>query len=196
LTAESAWEEGLRPWVVLIASDERITRFRHPIATDKKVRQSAMIVVCAERYGLVCSATRLVSFGRVDADLKRRHEACCRVDAAFLAGSRPGRKLREVFADGQKAYAEAGYDGEWKLHHQGGLAGYLPREVIGTPTCETILPTSAALAWNPSITGTKSEDTVLSTSAGVEIITASKDWPMIRCEIGGQVFDRPAILER
>ena len=37
-----------------------------------------------------------------------------------------------------------------------------------------------AFAWNPSITGAKSEDTVLCTPGGVEVLTAhSQEWPSV-----------------
>lgn len=50
--------------------------------------------------------------------------------------------------------------------------------------------------WNPSITGTKSEDTILVTEQGCQILTKIKDWATIPVEINGQAFFRPAILER
>ena len=50
-------------------------------------------------------------------------------------------------------------------------------------------------AWNPSITGCKSEDTVLVTDSGVEVLTATDGWPMIRATAGGVEYERPAILE-
>lgn len=42
----------------------------------------------------------------------------------------------------------------------------------------------------------KSEDTILVTEQGQEILTAMNDWPTIPVHISGQTILRPAILER
>jgi Xaa-Pro dipeptidase len=51
--------------------------------------------------------------------------------------------------------------------------------------------------WNPSITGAKSEDTVLVGEDGNEVLTTIPDWPMLSVAVEGQTepMPRPAILE-
>jgi len=39
---------GSNPVVTLVAADERIMRFRHPIPTGKELERYAMLVTCAE----------------------------------------------------------------------------------------------------------------------------------------------------
>ncbi|HXT34751.1 MAG TPA: aminopeptidase P family protein, partial [Chloroflexota bacterium] len=51
-----------------------------------------------------------------------------------------------------------------------------------------------AFAWNPSIAGAKVEDTVLLGERGIEVLTATGEWPMVEVEVGGKRFLRPAIL--
>jgi antitoxin VapB len=53
-----------------------------------------------------------------------------------------------------------------------------------------------AYAWNPSITGTKSEDTMLVGDDGNEVITAMPGWPTIELKLDGKTIQRPAILEQ
>ncbi len=53
-----------------------------------------------------------------------------------------------------------------------------------------------AFTWNPSITGTKSEDTILATSKGPEMITRPILYPTLSMEVEGISFIRPAILEK
>jgi len=169
------WRRGIRTPVVLIAADERIARFRHPHPTTNRLDQLLMIVVCAQRRGLIVALSRLVHFGKLPAELRRRHEAVCRVDEAYHAATRPGVEWRTALAAGIQAYAEVGFVDEWRLHFQGGPMGYETRDYWAT-TSETrrIVP-NQAVAWNPSITGTKSEDAMLSTG---EVLTAVRDWPM------------------
>jgi len=79
----------------------------------------------------------------------------------------------EIFSVIQMAYADNGHANEWQLHHQGGSTGYAGREVFATPESTVRVREGQAFAWNPSITGVKSEDTVLCTAGGIEVLTAA-----------------------
>jgi Xaa-Pro aminopeptidase len=196
ILSHSCWQRQITPAVTLIAVDERIRRYRHPIPTRKKLKRHAMLVLCARRQGLVVSVTRLVHFGKLPADLRRRHDAVCAVDAAFISNTRLGTPIREIFRRGTEAYAEQGFADEWKLHHQGGPCSYEPRDYVGTPTAPGVVLEHQAFAWNPSIAGTKSEDTILATAKGPEILTAAKAWPMLEIKHAGETLLRPDILVR
>jgi antitoxin VapB len=194
LLAGAVQRRGVQPIVVLIATDERIFKYRHPLPGDKRLDKYAMLVLCGRRQGLVASVTRLVHFGPLSDELKRKQEAVAKVDAAFIYGSRPNVTLGDIFAQAQATYAATGFADEWKLHHQGGPAAYEPREYLGLPGGQDEVREGMALAWNPSITGTKMEDTILVGPTGNEILTAIPGWPTIPVEIGGGVIERPAIL--
>jgi Xaa-Pro dipeptidase len=193
--ARRFYAQGIEPMVDLVASDERIRKYRHPIPTDKKVAKHAMLVICARKQGLISAVTRLVHFGPLPEELKKKHRAVCQVDLRFILATKPGRRVADVYADGVAEYAAAGYADEWKLHHQGGGIGYLPREFIGTPSSAEVVYENQAFAWNPSITGTKVEDTILVTAAGAEVLTPTPDWPMIEVTVDGVTMARPAVLE-
>jgi Xaa-Pro aminopeptidase len=195
LLGSEAQQRGLLPIVNLIATDERIFNFRHPLPTDKKLERYAMLVLCGRKWGLVANLTRFVHFGSLPAELRQKSEAVARVDAAFIAATRPGRTLGDVFQAGIRAYTQEGYPDEWNLHHQGGTAGYDGRELIATPGIVDPVYNGQAYAWNPSITGTKSEDTFLVGDNRNEILTAIDSWPAISVEVSGQEFERPSILE-
>jgi antitoxin VapB len=195
LLAHETQRRGAQAIVNLIATDERIYRFRHPLPTGKVLDRYAMLVLCGRRQGLVCSITRLVHFGPLPADLRRKAEAVAQVDAAFMVATRPGRPLAQVFQEGVAAYEQAGYDGEWRLHHQGGPAGYEAREWLVMPGTGGEVLAGQAYAWNPSITGVKSEDTLLVGDQGNEMVSEIAGWPAVTVEVAGQPVTRPAILE-
>ena len=94
----------------------------------------------------------------------------------------------------QEAYAAVGYPDEWQLHHQGGPAGYEPREYVATPGSKDTVVVGQVYAWNPSITGSKSEDSVLIGEDGFEVLSAIPGWPMVKVEVAGQIIERPDIL--
>jgi Xaa-Pro aminopeptidase len=185
--------KSVKASVMLVAADDRLTKYRHPIPTPEKVKHAVMLVVCARRWGLVCSATRIVGFGKSSPDLRRKHEACVYVDATFIAASRPGVSMVEVFERGRTAYAERGFPNEWRHHHQGGPTGYAEREFTVCPETpkEQKVEVGMAFAWNPSIAGTKSEDTILVTAKGSEIMTTSPGWPMMKVAVAGKTILRP-----
>jgi antitoxin VapB len=178
MVAESE-KQGVQAIVNLIATDERISLYRHPLPTSKKLDRYAMLILCGRKNGLICSLTRLVHFGPISEELKRKTRACAQVDAAFITSTRPGQTLGKIFANAVGAYAENGFPGEWKKHHQGGVAGYEPREYLAVPGSMDIVEQGQVYAWNPSITGCKSEDTTLIGEHENEILTEIAGWPVI-----------------
>lgn len=185
---------GIQLPVALVAFDERIRRFRHPIPTSKVVEEYAMVVIMAELHGLMVAATRLVHFGRPPEDLRRRMRSTAQIDATMIAHTRPGERVSDILARGIEEYARQGYADEWRLHHQGGPCGYWTREYLATPSVEDRVALNQAFAWNPSITGTKCEDTCIAGQDETEIITATGDWPTIDVRIGDTTYHRPDIL--
>ncbi|CAK4078884.1 unnamed protein product [Aphanomyces euteiches] len=185
--------------VLLIAADDRADTIRHPLPTTKKVVNKVMLVLCGRRGGLIANLTRMVhvsSDSTIPADLRRRHDAVTYVDAASLAATRIGVSAADVLRAIQDAYASQGFPNEWTLHHQGGVSGYKGREWLATPSTTTPIKAFHAYAWNPSIAGTKSEDTILLHENGeVEILTkATDEWPLVRHTINGKEYARPDIL--
>jgi antitoxin VapB len=195
LLAYETQRRGAQAIVNLIATDERIFRYRHPLPTDKKLDRYAMLVLCGRKWGLVCSVTRLVHFGALPEELQRKQAALAVVDATYMAGTRPATKLGDIVAQAQESYRLGGFGDEWRLHHQGGPAGYEAREYLGTPGSQDEVHENQVFAWNPSITGTKMEDSVLVGAEENVVLTAIEGWPTLPVNIGGRIYERPAILE-
>jgi antitoxin VapB len=194
LLSAATQKRGVLPVVNLIATDERIYNFRHPLPTDKVMDKYAMLVLCGRQAGLVCSLTRFVHFGALPDELKRKAEAVAYLDAAMIAATRPGKTVANVFQETKDAYAKVGFADEWKLHHQGGPAGYDPREFLATAASDVPVGVGQAYAWNPSITGCKSEDTILVGETDNEIMSEIDGWPTIDVEVEGVTIKRPSML--
>ncbi|ACL70810.1 M24 family metallopeptidase [Halothermothrix orenii] len=192
--ASKLWAHNINPLLILVGSDERIYNYRHPIPKDKKIDKYVMVVTCAERDGLIVNLTRFVHFGNLPDELKRKLEAVVRVDASFILNTRVGSKISDIFSKAIAVYENEGYPGEWQYHHQGGATGYETRDYIATPDLEEVVCPNQAFAWNPSIKGVKSEDTILVTEEGFEILTEDPDWPGIEVQYQGQKIKRPGIL--
>ncbi len=165
-------KRGLITPVVLVAADERIASYRHPIPRGAPIRHRAMLVVCAELGGLYVSLTRIVHFEEPDGDFERRQGACEEILRRMREeATRPSRTLADAFEDCKRFYAEAGFPDEWRLHHQGGMTGYAAREIIAGPDTLQEIQAGQAFAWNPSITGAKAEETFVLADDGPEVIS-------------------------
>jgi Xaa-Pro aminopeptidase len=187
-------QRGARPTVLLVGSDERFRKYRHPIPTDRTVERFVALSTCARRWGMTVAVTRLVHFGAIPDDVISRYLALQRVEAKLLAATSPGRSSAEIFAILQNAYRDAGYPDEWKAHHQGGATGYLEREWVATPNGDHVVEEHQPFSWNPTIQGTKIEDTVLTSADAIEVLTHTGAWPSKVLEVAGQLIERPQIL--
>jgi Xaa-Pro aminopeptidase len=188
--------------VLLVGSDERRQRFRHPTVSGKTIVRDALAVIVAVRGGLNVACTRTASIGPPDPALAERHLAASAVEAAEICATQPGATYGEALQAGIDAYDRLGYPEEWRHHYQGGPIGYDTREFGPTPLSVPNAFTAHAVAldhavaWNPTVQGAKSEDTFIVGPDGPELVTNVSDWPMETVDAGGgRSLERPAILE-
>ncbi len=188
---------GLLPTVTLVGCDDRIDLFRHPVPTSKIFRKKCMVVSCVSYKGLTVALTRMVYAGNLTETLREKFKLTARINAELISETIVGASTIQIFEKMTKLYEESGYYGEWKYHHQGGAIGYQNRDYLLTPTDAYVIQSNQAFAWNPSIKGTKSEDTIIVGDRSPEIITVSKsDWPQLSLKVtNGLTIHRPAILE-
>lgn len=196
LLAKECFDREIWPVLILVAGDERALNYRHPLPTNNPVNKQFMLVLCARRYGLIANVSRIVSFEPIDEIMRKKHKAVCSIDATLNLSSVPGVSYGDVLKKGIAQYDEHGYEHEWQLHHQGGPTGYLGRYFKAIPTTQDTVQNNQAVAWNPSISGTKCEDTVLITQQGLEVLTKPIDWPVVKVEIDGRILNRSDILIR
>ncbi len=180
----------------LIAVDDRVFQWRHFLPTNRRLERYAALSVCARKDGLVLSCTRLVHFGPLPEEIRRRVEAVCHVDAALIAATKPGATSGQLFEVARRAYAEVGFPDEWRNHHQGGLAGYRGREWLAAPDGKEVIEAGQLVAWNPTVPGAKTEDTLLVTPEGSEVITESEGFPYLEIRTGTTVIRRPGVVVR
>jgi antitoxin VapB len=188
--------QGIYPVVLLVGTDERVFNFRHPMPTEKKLEKYCMVVICAQRWGLILNMTRLVHFGKMPDELASRYNALHQVDMAYITASVPGNTLKHVFVSGKKEYAKQGFEGEELKHFQGGTCGYLTREQGLHPGNGYTIQEGEIIAHNPTIAGTKIEDSILVKDGGFDVLTLSDSWPSKDIEYGGVTLKRPEILIR
>lgn len=184
--------------VTLVAADERISRYRHPVPSEKKFQRTLLLVTCAKRGGLIASMSRMVTVGEPSDELVKKTTAAAFVNASLLAATRPGTTSRELYETAAAAYAKCGFADEIDLHHQGGATGYRTREWVAHPLGADVVKNDQAFAWNPSITGTKIEDTVITAANSNEqitTITSIPEFPVIETQVSGEVYLSPGIVK-
>ena len=217
--AELLESRGADAPVLIVGGDDRVRRFRHPMAAGAPVRQLAMAVVVARRGGLHAAATRFASAGPPPAEFTALRDRVLRIERDTLAACVPPHRYGDVLTVLDQAYDREGAPGGWAGHYQGGPIGYAQREFEIAPSQRdsrwyaTPVADGQAVAWNPSLAGgAKAEDTYLVSPGGLERITtvpaspgpASREsmspepmspgpaWPAEDDEL---VPPRPAVLE-
>lgn len=195
--AKALVERGLDPTLILVAGEERGVLYRHPLPKSHfRLGAKAMMVFCARGFGLYANLTRFVYFAEPTTEERELFEKLERIEAKAFQLSRPGETLKSVYAALVSEYKNTGVGEEIHNHHQGGLTGYLSREIVASPTLAVPLDfkfeTNMAFAWNPSLPGAKVEDTLVISETGLEILTYDPRWPTH--EVAGR--QRPDLLIR
>jgi Xaa-Pro dipeptidase len=186
--------------VLIVGGDDRVRRYRHPMAVGAPGRHLVMAVVVARRAGLHAAATRFACAGPVPPELRALRARVSRIEHGTLAASRPGSSYGQALTALDEGYAREGAAGGWAGHYQGGPIGFAQREFEIAP-CQrdsrwygARIEAGHAVAWNPSLPGgAKAEDTYLVRADGIERVTTGPAWPV---DDGDDIVPpRPAVLE-
>lgn len=188
---------NMTPEVLLVGSDERIAKYRHPNPSDKKVGKLVLLHPAVKKWGLHANVTRMLYFGdRLPEAIERKYDAACMVETAAVSMCIPGTKFSDILEVEKKIYKETGFEEEWRNHFQGGTTGYA---LCDTGLCKdpvNKVSINQAYDWFITITGVKAEELSINTANGREIISAAGNWPVREYTYNGQSFKVPQILLR
>jgi Xaa-Pro dipeptidase len=184
--------------VLLVGADDRLNRYRHPVAVGAPTHRCVMAVLVARHQGLHVALTRYTALGDTS-ELEARLDVPRGIHREVLRAGVPGATYGTVLETLADSYAANGQAGAWSEHYQGGPIGYAQREFEISPA-QTSSPwwaqeivENTAVAWNPSLGGgLKDEDTYVITADGVDFVTDSALWPMDT----DAVLPRPLVLKR
>ena len=186
--------------VLIVGGDDRLERYRHPMAVGAPVRRLVMAVVVARRGGLHVAATRFAAAAPLDPAYAGLRGRVLAIEDAVLSACRPGATYGTALAALDAGYARAGAPGAWAEHYQGGPIGFAQREFeiapdqVGSRWYREPIGAGHAIAWNPSLPGgAKTEDTYLVADDGLERVTRAPGWPDEPDD--GRHPPRPAVLE-
>ena len=70
----------------------------------------------------------------------------------------------------------------------------MEREWIARPGGRDCVRGPQAFAWNPSLNGAKSEDTVVLIGDAIEVLTSTPGLPVVKTEVEGLVYEGAGLL--
>ena len=168
---------GLEVDGMIVGSDERCFRYRHPIATDKSLEKYLMLHSVARKWGLHCNLTRFVHFGKISAAVEKAYNCASNVEARIFMTIKKGMRFSHILEKQKQWYAEFGFEDEWKNHFQGGPTGYVIADGARSLT-EKVVQVNQPYEWFITVTGTKTGELSLMTEDGLEISSfLHSSWP-------------------
>jgi Xaa-Pro dipeptidase len=179
--------------VVIVGSDERLDRYRHPLPSAKPLKQYALIHPAARRWGLHANVNRCLSFGEPPERIRRAHLAAATIEGRVLAMLKPGLAFADILAQEKRWFAELGYPDEWELHFQGGPTGYIVGDPARCFTDDRVI-TNQAFDWFITVNGIQVEELSLLTEQGFEVASLGKDWPTVQAAMSNQTVSVPGIM--
>lgn len=181
--------------VLLVGSDERIFKYRHPNPSDKVINSYVMLHPAIRKWGLHCNVTRLVHFGSVPEEIETRYEAVSRIQATAIGMCREGVLFSDIYRAQECMYSQLGYKEDWLMHYHGGLTGYMVSDPFVCMDEETRVKRNQAFDWFITITGVKSEELVLNEEGSIIIPSVTGLWPTSSYTYEQQSYQLPSVLE-
>lgn len=180
---------------LLVGSDERILKYRHPVPTDKKVARFVLLHPAVNKWGLHANITRMVYFGdKVPYDILEKYDVANILEAAAISMCIPGEKFSRIFDVRKELLKQYGFENDWEYHFTGGTTGYLLCDACVCSKPEATVSLNQTYDWFITLPGIKVEELSANTSKGREILSVTGKWPVKDYSFNGMTFKLPEIL--
>jgi Xaa-Pro aminopeptidase len=187
-------EHVMIPKVLLVGSDERIAKYRHPNASDKKIEKLLLFHTAADKYGMHAVISRMVYFGdKLPIDIEKKYELLNRCQASTFSMLKPGGRFAPMLEARKAILAEAGMLNEFDNHLPGAFTGYFIGGCGPVIANEKIVDTMC-FDWFMTVTGAKVEELSMATPAGGRVLSVSGAWPVKEYSVGDYKCQLPQIL--
>jgi len=188
-------KEGFTSYVILVFSNKSRKEYRHNLPRNIEIGDKGFVSICTTNGGPIISLTRAFSFSN-NIEYIKQHELNAKLEAMIISETKIGEKMSYMYNKIKELYKKIGYEKEFYLHHQGGIIGYNTRESLALPDNEIVIKDKMAFCWNPTITGTKSEDTFILNNGKIEFISWNENsiWPKLKFNIGDNIIYRPGVM--
>lgn len=188
---------NIYPDVLLIGSDERILKYRHPNPSEKKVDKYILLHPAVRKWGLHANVTRLMYFGdNIPDDIAKKYDAVNQIQAAAVSMCETGTRFSDILVEQKKLYKNLGYEDEWRNHYQGGITGYMVAVVALSDNQNNVVQNNQAYDWFVTITGAKVEELSINSGKSQEFLSVTGKWPTKEYGYNGKKFMLPSILMR
>lgn len=193
--AEIVYQCAIRnalPEVILVGVNERISKYKHCIASGKKLEGTVLIHPALQVSGLHANVARMFCFDEIPDELAKKHEVTNRIFAEAAASSKVGTSISEIMGLIKDGYNKSGYELDWQGHFKGGQSGYmLVDEGISN---QDFISERHAFDWFITLAGAKTEELVLCTP-GIEVCSLTGLWNYEELIIGNEKIKVPAICQ-
>ena len=183
--------------VVLVGSDERVFKYRHPAPCGAKLGRYVLLTPATRYRGLHCNLARSVYFGNQAPDnVRKAFDTVTCVSANCISRCITGVSYKSILEEHKRIFNDNGYSDEWRGHYPGGTTGYfLCQPDLSLDETRTI-GDREAFEWFITVPGAKAAELTVKNGESVVIASCTGKWPLRRIERNGVMISLPDLMLR
>ena len=188
--------QGVEAVTITVQADDHDADLGRAGVGDGTVGSYCRLHATAMLGGLHATASRMVHFGPVPAELLAESDAACRLAAALRSRSQIGETIGAAGIAARKMFVNTPFEFAWRESAPGLGTGWLAAEELRRMGQDEPLLENQAIVWQAKIGRAAAIDTDLVTANGPEAMTPCEGWPLKRITVRNRKIDVPDILVR
>lgn len=190
-------KENIQCDVVLVGTDDRMFKYRHPNPVGRKLGKYVMLHAAARYKGLHSNVSRSIYYGdSVPDEIAIPYEVACRIQAYCMSRCVAGTYWADIVKGQRELYEKLGYSEDWKYHYPGGRTGYYVSQSDLSLQQGRTIENREAYDFYITATGAKVEELSINWDGNHEVLSHTGLWPSRIYEANGSKFDLPQIMLR